>query len=166
LRRATVLANIHGNRTQLPCIHRSGNTKQGPRPAMPAAWAQRDDLLQVEGKVGRPGSIAGTSRVVKIECRRQGWADGHYDRLPGWLPIWSATTSPLSQRRFRPRRRLRCRRGRFNFWKTTPYKVVFGCASCAPRQGEIGFAFQLYDSIRGPSAPSSRPEAIADSHSI
>jgi hypothetical protein len=24
-----------------------------------------------------------------------------------WLPIWSATTSPLSQRRFRPRRRLR-----------------------------------------------------------
>jgi hypothetical protein len=49
---------------------------------MPAAWAQRDDLLQVEGKVRRPGSIAGTSRVVKIECRRQGWADGHDDRLP------------------------------------------------------------------------------------
>jgi hypothetical protein len=34
-------------------------------------------------------------------------------------------------------------RGPFNFWKTTPNKVVFGCASCAPRQGEIGFAFQL-----------------------
>ena len=33
-------------------------------------------------------------------------------------------------------------RGPFNFWKTTLYKVVFGCASCAPRQGEIGFAFQ------------------------
>jgi hypothetical protein len=35
------------------------------------------------------------------------------------------------------------RRGPFNFWKTTPHKVVFGCASCAPGQGEIGFAFQL-----------------------
>ena len=30
-----------------------------------------------------------------------------------------------------------------NFWKTTPCKVVLGCASCAPRQGEIGFAFQI-----------------------
>jgi hypothetical protein len=62
-----------------------------------------------------------------------------------WVPIWSATTSPLSQRRFRPRRRLRSdvSRGPFNFWKTTPNKVVFECASCAPRQGEIGFAFQL-----------------------
>jgi hypothetical protein len=92
------------------------------RGAMPAAWAQRDDLLQVEGKVRRPGSIAGTSRVVKIECRRQGWADGHYDRLPGWLPIWSATTSPLSQRRFRPRRRLRCRRtqGPIQFLENNP----------------------------------------------
>jgi hypothetical protein len=49
------------------------------RGAMPAAWAQRDDLLQVEGKVPH---IAGTSRVVKIECRRQGCADGHDDRLP------------------------------------------------------------------------------------
>jgi hypothetical protein len=34
-------------------------------------------------------------------------------------------------------------RGPFIFWKTTPYKVVFGCASCAPRQGEIGFAFPI-----------------------
>ena len=49
---------------------------------MPAAWAQRDDLLQVEGKVRQPGSIAGTSRAVKIECRRQGCADGRDDRLP------------------------------------------------------------------------------------
>ena len=32
-------------------------------------------------------------------------------------------------------------RGPFNFWKTTPYKVVFGCASGAPRQGETGSAF-------------------------
>jgi hypothetical protein len=27
-------------------------------------------------------------------------------------------------------------RGPFNFWKTTPYKVVFGCASCAPQDKE------------------------------
>ena len=27
----------------------------------------------------------------------------------------------------------RRKQGPFNFWKTTPYKVVFGCASCAPR---------------------------------
>ena len=39
-----------------------------------------------------------------------------------WLPIWSATTSPLSQRRFRPRRRLRCRRkqGPIQFLENNP----------------------------------------------
>jgi hypothetical protein len=52
-----------------------------------------------------------------------------------------ARSAALSGSGFTPR--IDVSRGPFNFWKTTPHKVVFGCASCAPRQGEIGFAFQL-----------------------
>ena len=34
-------------------------------------------------------------------------------------------------------------RGPFIFLENNPIQSSFGCASCAPRQGEIGFAFQL-----------------------
>jgi hypothetical protein len=46
-----------------------------------------------------------------------------------WLPIWSATASPLSQRRFRPRRRLRCRRkqGPIQFLENNRLWVRFMC---------------------------------------
>jgi hypothetical protein len=53
-------------------------------------------------------------------------------------------------------------RGPFNFWKTTPYKVVFGCASCAPRQGETGFAFPIVRFHPGSSCP--QAAALRQSH--
>jgi hypothetical protein len=128
---------------------------------MPAAWAQRDDLLQVEGKVPH---IAGTSRVVKIECRRQGWADGHDDRLPGWLPIWSATTSPLSQRRFRPRRRLRCRRkqGPIQFLENNPIQSSFRVRFMCPKTRRNWLRRPIVRFHPGPSCP--QAAALRRSH--
>ena len=55
-----------------------------------AAWKYRGHNPSGQNRVPPTRLPTGTM----IVCRR-------------WLPIWSATTSPLSQRRFRPRRRLR-----------------------------------------------------------
>jgi hypothetical protein len=75
---------------------------------------------------------------------------------PRIMPVTSPRRQPVSVSSFRSATRRRYRnaafdpggdcgadvsRGPFNFWKTTPHKVVFGCDSFAPRQGEIGFAF-------------------------
>ena len=91
---------------------------------------------------------AGPTGTMQIVCRR-------------WLPIWSATTSPLSQRRFRPRRRLRCRRksrGPFNFWKTTPHKESLVRFMC-PKTRRNWLRLPIVRFHLGPVAPSSRPEA-------
>ena len=73
------------------------------------------------------------------------------EKVPSWRVDLSMVGPPID-----------VSRGPFNFWKTTPYKVVFGCASCAPRQGETGFAFPIVKFHPGSSCP--QAAALRQSH--
>jgi len=83
---------------------------------------------------------------------------------PGrWLPIWSATTSPLSQRRFRPRRRLRCRRkqGPIQFLENNPIQSSLWVRFMCPKTRRNWLRLPIVRFHPGSSCPQQPPRGEA-----
>ena len=76
-----------------------------------------------------------------------------------WLPIWSATTSPLSQRRFRPRRRLRRRRkqGPIQFLENNPIQSSLWVRFMCPKTRRNWLRLPIVRFHPGSSCPQQPP---------